>query len=80
MGASGHVLGPRKLAWLSRRAGLPLDHAVRGYGPCGNDYEGMIRRAGICLHVRIDAQSFASMPFTSSHPYESCRAYLTEER
>lgn len=79
MGASGHVLGSKKLAWLSRKVDLPLSHALRGYS--GSDhYEAMVRQDGECQHYRIDAKTFEVEPLESQHRFSSCQDYLNPDR
>ncbi len=55
MGASGHVLGERKKAWLSRKIGMEVAHAIRGY--YGNKYDVRVR-TDECRHYVVDDKSF----------------------
>lgn len=85
MGASGHVLGLRKLAWLSRKTGLDVAHALRGYG--SNDYDVRVR-TDECRHYRIDPKTFAVLSgpdpctrsFTSCNDWYKAKGGESEER
>lgn len=56
MGASGHALGPKKCAWLSRKIGMEVAHALRGYGS-GNNYDVRVR-TDECRHYVVDDKTF----------------------
>lgn len=80
MGASGHVLGEKRTAWLSRKTGMNIAHALRGYS--SNNYNVRVR-TDECRHYVIDDRTFeviSGPTLCHGKGWSSCADWYDKER
>lgn len=72
MGVAGHQLGPRRVAWLSRKTELDIAAAFRF---CSTEYLVFVR-TDECRHYDVNAKTFeVSEPRACSKSYASCARF-----